>query len=155
MSLPIFAVISLYLVFSIPLTVTDFREQRLPNRYTVSALMLTATLVALDAYDSGLDNLITSLVCAALTWLIGYLMARVHWIGMGDIKLLTGMHLLLGYLNPLLILLSLTLASLLATAVALAMLLIRRISLSSRTAFGPYLLAGFFGAVFVNFTGVA
>jgi leader peptidase (prepilin peptidase)/N-methyltransferase len=151
-----FAATSYYLAISYPLFAWDVREHRLPNRFTISALLLTAVLVGLDALSySEFEEALRGLIAALITWCVGYLMARFELIGMGDVKLLTGMHLLLGYQNPWLILFSLTTAFLLASALNLGRILASKLSLKSQIALGPFLLIGFFLSSAAEFTGVA
>jgi len=151
-----FAAASYYLAISFPLFVWDIREHRLPNRFTISALLLTGVLVALDALSyRKYGEALSGLVAAAITWCLGYLMARFELIGMGDIKLLTGIHLLLAYLNPWLILFSLTIAFLLASVLNVGRLLRRSLDLKSQIALGPFLLIGFLISISAEFTGVA
>ena len=155
MSLPIFLGILYYAVLSFPLTIIDLREHRLPNRFTISALILNVTLVGMDALTISTGPLSIALLCGGVTWASGYLLAARGGIGMGDVKLLTGMHILLGYVNPLLILVSLTFSSTLASIASGVMLLGKKVTLRSRAAFGPYIFVGFFSALLFGFTAEA
>jgi leader peptidase (prepilin peptidase)/N-methyltransferase len=155
MSLPVFLAILNYAALSVPLTIIDLREHRLPNRFTISALILTITLVSLDAAPDRIGQLAVGLLSGLATWVTGYLLADRDGIGMGDVKLLTGMHVLLGYANPLLILVSLTFSSTLASIASGVMLLGKKATLKSRAAFGPYLFAGFFAALLLGATVAA
>jgi leader peptidase (prepilin peptidase)/N-methyltransferase len=66
---------------------------------------------------------------------------------MGDVKLMTAMALALGWFSPLLPLVALGLSFLLAGVVALLLLMRRKIKLGGSMALGPYLIAGFLGAI--------
>jgi leader peptidase (prepilin peptidase)/N-methyltransferase len=143
-----------YLAISVPLVGWDFKEHRLPNRYTISALIFCATLVALDALSyQRLQPLISGVAAAGITWGAGYLMAKFDLIGMGDIKLLTGQHLWLAYFNPWLVLLSLTSGFVFASAFSALQLIRGRLNLKSNMALGPFLLAGFLLAAVAALTG--
>ena len=153
MSIWTFLAAGYYLAISVPLVRWDFKEHRLPNKYTISALIFCATLVALDALSfQRLQPLMSGVAAAGITWVAGYLMARFDLIGMGDIKLLTGQHLWLAYLNPWLILLSLTLGFVMASAFSALQLIRGKLSLKSNMALGPFLLVGFLLAALVVFT---
>ena len=154
MSIWTFLAAGYYLAISVPLVCWDFKEHRLPNRYTISALIFCTTLVTLDAFSyQRLQPLISGVAAAGITWGAGYLMAKFDLIGMGDIKLLIGQHLLLAYFNPLLILLSLTSGFVLASAFSALQLIRGKLNLKSSMALGPFLLAGFLLAAVVLFTG--
>jgi leader peptidase (prepilin peptidase)/N-methyltransferase len=66
---------------------------------------------------------------------------------MGDVKLMTVMALALGWFSPLLPVVALGLSFLLAGVVAILLLMRRKIRLGGSMALGPYLIAGFLGAV--------
>jgi leader peptidase (prepilin peptidase)/N-methyltransferase len=66
---------------------------------------------------------------------------------MGDVKLMSVMAIALGWYSPLLPIVALGLSFLIAGVVALALLLSKRIKLGGSMPLGPYLLAGFFGAI--------
>jgi leader peptidase (prepilin peptidase)/N-methyltransferase len=66
---------------------------------------------------------------------------------MGDVKLMTVMALALGWFSPLLPVVALGLSFLLAGVVAILLLVRRKIRLGGSMALGPYLIAGFLGAV--------
>lgn len=143
-------------IIALPLTLIDIREHRLPNPMTISAIAIAAVSILIDAiWQQRISQLIVSALIALATWSVGYLMARFELIGMGDIKLLTAMHLLLGYLSPWLILISLTAGFTLASLVSLVLLAMRRITLKSSTAMGPFLLIGFFAALGLEITAAA
>lgn len=133
------------LAISIPLAITDIREHRLPNRLTLSAALVTLVcLVAVAWLDAHWLALISALIAAIVTFLIGWFLASKSAIGMGDIKLLISLNAFAGYLSPLLPILSLTIALVSATIVSSVSLLRKRLGLQSSIALGPYLLLGFF-----------
>lgn len=138
----------IYLVaISIPLSITDIREHRLPNRLTLSAALVTLTCLSAATWlSTDWLALLSALVAATVTFLIGWFLAAKSAIGMGDIKLLISLNAFAGYLSPLLPILSLTIALVAATLVSSIFLLRKRFSLQSSIALGPYLLLGFFVA---------
>jgi leader peptidase (prepilin peptidase)/N-methyltransferase len=66
---------------------------------------------------------------------------------MGDVKLMSVMAIALGWYSPLLPVVALGLSFLIAGLVALALLILKKIKLGGSIPLGPYLLAGFFGAI--------
>lgn len=143
-------------LLSIPLALIDIREHRLPNPMTLSAIAVSALLLSVDAIIRTQPlQLAVAASLAGLTWGVGYLMAYRELIGMGDVKLLTALHLILGYVQPWLVLISLTLSFTMASIVSLAQVALKRKSLQSFTAMGPFLLVGFFGTIALGFTGAA
>lgn len=133
------------LILAIPLAIKDFREHRLPNPMTISALAITLISISLVGLITGQEiKLLWSLGWATGTFFLGYLLARKEAIGMGDIKLLTSMHAIAGYLMPALPLLTLTLGLLIATLTSLVRVFAGRVDMKSAVPLGPYLLLGFF-----------
>ena len=154
MGWPVFMSIGVVALLSWPLSQVDIKEHRLPNPMTLTIIGAGVLLISLDAILSGsLGSLILGLACAGITFGVGFAMAHWNLIGMGDVKLLTGLHLILGYLSPWLILLSLTAGFLAASMVSLPLLLLGKITAQSNTAMGPYLLLGFFLVVILWITG--
>lgn len=143
---PLIFVASGYLaLISVPLTLIDIREHRLPNPLTVSAIGLSAVLVGYDALmHNRPQQFLLGFGLALATWLLGLWMGYLEQIGMGDVKLLVSMHLILGYLNPWLVLIELVIGFTLASLVSLVLLLMRRMTLQGSLPMGPYLLLGFF-----------
>jgi leader peptidase (prepilin peptidase)/N-methyltransferase len=72
---------------------------------------------------------------------------RLGLLGMGDVKLMTVMALALGWYSPLLPTVALGISFLTAGAVALVLLIAKRIKLGGSIPLGPYLIAGFLGAI--------
>ena len=135
------------MAISIPLSITDIREHRLPNRLTISAALVTFICLFVATWIStDWPALISALVAATITFLVGWFLAAKSAIGMGDIKLLVSLNAFAGYLSPLLPILSLTIALISATLVSSIHLWRKRVSLQSSIALGPYLLLGFFVA---------
>lgn len=131
-------------VFSIPLIVIDIRERRLPNKITLPGIAVTLLGLGL-AGDWLRFGIAVGLAC--LVFLVGTLVSMRGWLGMGDVKLLVSIALMLGWYGPLNLLLGLSGAFLVAGAVVLVKMALKKITASSTIALGPYLLAGFWVAV--------
>ncbi len=141
--LPLLAVL---LVFglSVPLAVIDFREHRLPNPLTYTAIAVSAVLVIVaGVLTQSWQQLLIALAIAGFTIGVGYLMARVNGIGMGDVKYLLATNTLLGWFSPWLILPMLAIGFTAAALVSLGLILFRRASLQTPVAMGPFLILGF------------
>ena len=136
--------IALIAALAIPLSVTDIREHRLPNRYTY---FLIATATAGTLLGSLLEALwvdfAAGIALGVVTALVGYLLARFGAIGMGDVKLLTAMHVCLGWHSPVLVLFSLSLSLALASSISLIGLVMGKLNPRTLIPLGPYLLIGF------------
>ena len=128
----------------IPLSVTDVREHRLPNRHTyfLIAAAVAGTLLA-SLLEALWTDFVTGMGLGMVTALVGYLLARFGVIGMGDVKLLIAMHICLGWHSPLLVLFSLSLGLALASAVGLIGLVVGKLNPRTLIPLGPYLLIGF------------
>ena len=141
--LPLLAVL---LVFglSVPLAVIDFREHRLPNPLTYTAIAVSAVLVIVaGVLTQSWQQLLIALAIAGITLAIGCLMARVNGIGMGDVKYLVATNTLLGWFSPWLILPMLAIGFTAAALVSLGLILFKRASLQTPVAMGPFLILGF------------
>lgn len=127
-----------------PLARTDIREHRLPNRLTLPLLpvALFGQLLAAGLGDDW-SRLGASLGWAVVAFVVGLGINRVGTLGMGDVKLITGMSLSLGWFSPVAPLLALAAAFALATLVVLFLFATRKARMGSSIALGPYLLVGF------------
>ncbi len=138
-----------YLVLTAwPLAKTDILERRLPNKYVLPAFPITwlGQLLA-GATGAGFSNMLWALLAGVITFALSLSINRLGLLGMGDVKLMSVMALALGWFSPLLPLVALGLSFLLAGVVAILLLVIRQIKLGESMALGPYLIAGFLGAV--------
>ena len=109
------------------LSMIDVREHRLPNRLVLPAfpIALGGQLIAC-MLGAEWFNLLTALACCLLALLIGLAANRWATLGMGDVKLI-----------------AVVLAFVIACAVVLVMVALRKTTLGSSFALGPYLLVGF------------
>jgi leader peptidase (prepilin peptidase)/N-methyltransferase len=138
-----------YLVLTAwPLAKTDILERRLPNKYVLPAFPITwlGQIVA-GVLGAGFLNMLWALVAGAITFAISLVINRMGLLGMGDVKLMTVMSLALGWYSPLFPIIALGLSFLIAGLVAIILLAARRIKLGGSMPLGPYLIAGFLGAI--------
>ena len=85
--------ITFLLAVSFPLIATDFKEHRLPNKYTYPLIAVTVlTLGGYGLYSGESEKLTSSLLAMSTTFLIGLLLARFADLGMGDVKLLISLN---------------------------------------------------------------
>jgi leader peptidase (prepilin peptidase)/N-methyltransferase len=142
-NLPLLALASI-LLLAAPLTVTDFREHRLPNRLTYLAIGISAATVMVPGRVTGRwFELAVALGLGLVTAGLGYLMVMVNGIGMGDVKLLVATNTVLGWFAPWLILVMLAIGFSLASVVSLGLIVLRKANLKTPIAMGPFLLLGF------------
>lgn len=132
------------LAISWPLARVDIREHRLPNRFVLPAFPIAlAGQVIASAISNQWLNIVLALAAAATAFVIGLAANRWASLGMGDVKLITATSLCLGWFSLIAPLVAIVFALLLASVVVLVFIVIRKLSLGSSIALGPYLLAGF------------
>ena len=138
-----------YLVLTAwPLAKTDILERRLPNKYVLPAFPITWLGQLLAGFaGAGFVNMLWALLAGVVTFTLSLLINRLGLLGMGDVKLMTVMALALGWFSPLLPIIALGISFLIAGIVAIWLLLRRKIKLGGSMPLGPYLIAGFLGAV--------
>ena len=143
-NLPLFAIVVVF-GLSLPLAAIDFKEHRLPNPLTYSAIAVSGALVfAAGLFTQNWLKLATSVGLGLVTLGIGYLMANVNGIGMGDVKYLVATNTLLGWFSPWLILVMLAIGFTAAALVSLVLILRKKANLKTPLAMGPFLMLGFF-----------
>lgn len=136
---------ALYLLaVAYPLSVIDVREHRLPNRFVLPTfpIALGGQLIS-STLGNSWANLLSALGCSILALVIGLAANRWASLGMGDVKLISAIALALGWFSFLAPLVAVILAFVIACAVVLVLVLLRKTTLSSSFALGPYLLVGF------------
>lgn len=138
-----------YLVLTAwPLAKTDILERRLPNKYVLPAFPITwMGQILAGILGSGFVNFLIANLTAVLVFAFSLLINRVGLLGMGDVKLMTVMALALGWYSPIFPVVALGVTFLIAGLVALVLLSLRKITLGGSMPLGPYLIAGFLGAV--------
>jgi leader peptidase (prepilin peptidase)/N-methyltransferase len=129
---------------TIPLIVIDLRERRLPNRITIPGFLISLAGLVLT-----LDwlRVLGSLLTAVIVFGVGLLISLKGWIGMGDVKLMSGLALLLSWFSPSLLWQSLLWAFLSAGVFVVGGMVFKKITTRSTIALGPYLLVGFWVVV--------
>ena len=131
-----------------PLAKTDILERRLPNKYVLPAFPITLFGQFLAGLvGAGFLNMLWALMAGVITFGISLVINRFGLLGMGDGKLMTVMSLALGWYSPFLPIIALGLCFLIAGLVAIVLLSVRRIKIGGSMALGPYLIAGFLGAI--------
>ena len=138
-----------YLVLTAwPLAKTDILERRLPNKYVLPAFPITWLGQLLAGFTgAGFVNMLWALLAGVVTFGLSLVINRLGLLGMGDVKLMTVMALALGWFSPLLPIIALGISFLIAGVVAFWLLLRKKIKLGGSMPLGPYLIAGFLGAV--------
>jgi leader peptidase (prepilin peptidase)/N-methyltransferase len=148
---PLLVPIGYLALVAFKLSSIDFAEHRLPNHYTLRLFLLSTPAVFIAAIIS-LDwqRLSVAWLAALVTAGSGLLLVLGGGFGMGDVKLLVSLNLLLGYLSPWLVLIS-NLTSVLTAALAgFGKLLLGKSSVRDSIAFGPFLIASFFLATVIG-----
>ncbi|MDP5025854.1 MAG: prepilin peptidase [Aquiluna sp.] len=142
-NLPLLAIVVVF-GLSLPLAVIDFKEHRLPNPLTYSAIAVSGALVfAAGILTQNWLQLVAAVSLGLVTLGIGYLMAKVNGIGMGDVKYLVATNTLLGWFSPCLILVMLAIGFTAASLISLVLILRRQADLKTPLAMGPFLILGF------------
>jgi len=129
---------------TIPLMVIDFRERRLPNKITIPGFVISLLGLVLTFEWS---RVLTALAISAILFTVGTLLSLRGWIGMGDVKLVAGLSLLLAWFDPSLVWKATLWSFGIATLVILAGFLFKKMTTRSTIALGPYLLIGFWVVV--------
>ena len=138
-----------YLVLTAwPLAKTDIFERRLPNKYVLPAFPVTwIGQILAGITGAGFWNMLWAFMAGLITFCLALLINRMGLLGMGDVKLMAVMALALGWYSPLLPIIALGLSFLIAGVVALVLLISKKIKLGGSMPLGPYLIAGFIGAI--------
>lgn len=129
---------------TIPLIVIDLRERRLPNKITLPGIAISLVGIAMTL---DWQKVVVAVGAAAAIFGVGTLLSLRGFIGMGDVKLMTGLSLLLTWFSPHLLWQALLWTFLSAGVFVLGGLLFKKITTRSTIALGPYLLVGFWVVV--------
>jgi leader peptidase (prepilin peptidase)/N-methyltransferase len=136
--------IGFFAATTIPLMVIDFRERRLPNKITIPGYLLSLLGLVLTFEW---NRVLTAVAISALLFGVGTLISLKGWIGMGDVKLVSGLSLLLAWFDPTLVWQATLWSFGIATAVVLVGFIAKKMTARSSIALGPYLLLGFWVVV--------
>ncbi|WFP17378.1 prepilin peptidase [Citricoccus muralis] len=138
-----------FAVCAVPLWVSDVREHRLPNRWTLLLVvggvvtLGTATLLATDGSElagRALRMVLAGLVYAAVLFVLH--LATRGGMGMGDVKLAAGLGVYTGWLSWDGLLAAVVFGFLIGGLVALMLVAVRRATRSTQIAFGPSMMVG-------------
>jgi leader peptidase (prepilin peptidase) / N-methyltransferase len=134
-----------------PLAKTDIQERRLPNKYVLPAF----PIILLGQFIAGIIsgdwwNMLWAVLAMLVTFFVSLGVNRLGLLGMGDVKLMAAMALALGWYSMILPVLALLISFFVAGIVALLLLALGKIKLGGSMPLGPYLIAGFFGAITVG-----
>ena len=136
--------ISYFAATTVPLMIYDLRERRLPNKITLPGLAIALVTTALTFEW---NRFFLAILIASILFLVGTLISVKGWIGMGDVKLFTGLSVLLAWFDPALVWQASIWAFGVATAFVLVGFIIKKMTARSTIALGPYLLIGFWVAL--------
>ncbi len=126
------------------LVVYDFREHRLPNKFTVPMIFVNlGTLLGLGLATGQYPRLTQASFAMGITFGIGWLLAKFAELGMGDVKLLVSLNGWLAWHDPWLVPVSLLIGLTAANLFALK-IWIQRKDPREHIALGPFLLLGFY-----------
>jgi leader peptidase (prepilin peptidase) / N-methyltransferase len=134
-----------------PLAKTDIQQRRLPNKYVLPAF----PIILLGQFIAGIIsgdwwNMLWAVLAMLVTFFVSLGVNRLGLLGMGDVKLMAAMALALGWYSMILPVLALLISFFVAGIVALSFLALGKIKLGGSMPLGPYLIAGFFGAITVG-----
>ena len=133
-----------------PLAKTDILERRLPNKYVLPAFPITLLgQVAAGIVGGTWGNMLFATMAMLITFAISLGVNRLGLLGMGDVKLMSAVALALGWYSVTLPVIALLISFFVAGIVAVILLALGKIKLGGSMPLGPYLIAGFFGAITV------
>ncbi|MFD5215243.1 prepilin peptidase [Microbacterium sp. NPDC058345] len=135
------------------LIVIDARTHRLPNRIVLPALAAVIALVGVEALATGdgermLRALLGGLALGAFYAILH--LASKQGMGGGDVKLAAVIGVVLAWHGWQTLLLGAAAAFLLGSLFAIALILLRRASRTTRIAFGPWMILGAASAILLS-----
>jgi len=127
------------------LVIVDARTHRLPNRIVLPALGALVVLVLIEAVVTGETERMLRALLGGLA--LGVFYATLHLLsrqgmGGGDVKLAAVIGVVLAWHGWQTLLLGAAAAFLLGALFAIALMILRRASRSTRIAFGPWMILG-------------
>lgn len=150
-SIPLLVPIGYLALVAVELSSIDVTEHRLPNHYTLRLFALSTPAVFISAVlAQDWQRLSCAWLSALITAGLGLLLVLGGGFGMGDVKLLVSLNLILGYLSPWLVVLSNVTSVFTAALAGFAKLLLGKSQLKNSIAFGPFLIASFFLATGIS-----
>ena len=143
-------VFGIVVVALVLLLATDLDQRLLPDLVTLP-LIPFAAVVGLVGLNPFVEGDLVGAVAAALIFPIGLFVLSIPFgagaIGMGDLKLMIGVGLLLGLYRTLLGLMA---GAILSGVVVLVLLVTRRVTLRTFIPFGPFLILGALWAIYLR-----
>lgn len=132
-------------LLAVALSAVDIQRHRLPDALTLPAIGVSVAVVTVTWWvqpDSG--SPVRAVVAGAVTGAVFALLALAapRAMGLGDVKLVVSLGVLLGYLSWAAVVVGIALAFVLGAVVALGGLALGRLGARSAIPFGPFLLAG-------------
>jgi leader peptidase (prepilin peptidase) / N-methyltransferase len=130
---------------SVVLSIIDFRELRLPNKYVYPAYPIVILGFILPAAISNeWDAFGASMVCGLVGLAVFMLMHVVYpsGLGMGDVKLAGIIGMIAGWVSWSTAVVALMLAFFLSAIVSIALIATRKATMKSALPFGPFMLGG-------------
>jgi leader peptidase (prepilin peptidase)/N-methyltransferase len=127
------------------LTVIDVQHKLLPNRVVLPSIGVGAALLTVAASGTGdWTALLRGVVAAASLFVVFFVLVLIspRSIGMGDAKLAALLGLYLGWLGWEIVLLGISAGFVVQAALAVLLLVTRRIGLKGELPFGPAMLIG-------------
>jgi leader peptidase (prepilin peptidase)/N-methyltransferase len=141
---------ALVIVALVLLLATDLDQRLLPDLVTLPLIPI-AGAAAVAGLNPFVEDQLVGAVLAAVIFPIGLFALSIPFgagaIGMGDLKLMVGVGLLLGLYRTLVGLMA---GALLSGVVVLALLVTRRVTLRTFIPFGPFLILGAIWAIFLR-----
>jgi Flp pilus assembly protein protease CpaA len=134
--------VAYFVAVAVPLITTDIREHRLPNKLTLPAIPLTAvSWLALAVMGNRWVDLAVAVGVAVIVFAVGLGVNLMGVLGMGDVKLFTGLALMLGWFMGLFALLLPLLAIVIAVAHYLIGVAVGTLRKGGSLALGPHIFA--------------
>ena len=126
---------------AVPLIITDIREHRLPNKLTIPAIPLTAvSWLVLAVMGNRWADFAVALGVAVIVFAVGLGVNRMGYLGMGDVKLFTGLALMLAWFMGLWALLLPVAAVVVAVAHYLVGVGVGKLRWGGSLALGPHII---------------
>lgn len=150
---PAIAAFVLLGALGVGLAAIDVAVQRLPDRLTLPAYPAVAALLAIASAVGHDAGALVRAVLGGAAMAGGYLVLAMlgsGQLGAGDIKLAGLVGLALGWLGWRTLFIGASLGFVLAAAVGVPLLIMRRASMSTMISFGPYLLGGALVAILTS-----
>lgn len=135
----------LFVVNAVRLTHIDFHTHLLPNRILWPWFLATVGLLGAATLLAGEPAMLLRTLLGGIVLFAGYLVLHLiapGGMGLGDVKLAAVLGLYLGFVSYTHLLMATALAFVLGALWSAVLLLVRKVTLRSKVAFGPFMLLG-------------